>query len=222
MGSCPRTCLHHPDQEGSCYYLQGYMAWHLDRLDRRRIRKGPSDAEMLRVFVATLPEGRRLRHRVFGDLAREGGSLDTEYLEAEREAVPVGGLAFSYAHHPDYAARCRPSRPGETVINVSADTDRQAVKAVRRGHPTVVVLPGDPKQAPRKLSDGTPIAICPHQLRKGVNCSNCGGRPDTPLCAMAGRDFVVGFLAHGTRRAGLEERLDPALRVIPLPMAGGR
>jgi hypothetical protein len=37
--------------------------------------------------------------------------------------------------------------------------------------------------------------------RKRIQCINCGGRFGLPLCAQAGREYVITFPAHGPRAA---------------------
>jgi hypothetical protein len=119
--------------------------------------------------------------------------IDNDYLHALRRAVPRNGQAFTYTHF-DYH-RIPAWVPGETVINYSADTLGDAIRAHQAGRPTVLTAPVG-MDYPRKV-ETVKIVTCPAELRHEVQCANCGnGRP---LCARADRDFIVLFHAHGTQ-----------------------
>lgn len=117
--------------------------------------------------------------------------LDARYLDAVRRAVPRRGMAWTYSH---FAAESLPTpKARETVINFSADTIEEAMRAKALGRAVVVTVPKGATW-PRKV-DGVRFVRCPAEVSKDVSCSNCGaGRP---LCARGNRDFVVVFTAHG-------------------------
>jgi len=124
---------------------------------------------------------------------KESGAseIDSDYFAALRKAVPRNGQAFTYTH---FDFRKIPHWvPGETVINYSADTLGDALKAHAAGKPTVLTAPIG-MDYPRKVKNAK-IVTCPAELRSEVQCANCGnGRP---LCARADRDYIVLFHAHG-------------------------
>jgi len=124
--------------------------------------------------------------------------VDTEYLAALYDAVPPNGQAWTYSHFA-FQNLPRPA-PGKTTINYSADTMAQAVAAVRTGRPAVVAAPSGTVWP--YVFEGVQFVQCPEQLSppgSGFTCASCGnGRP---LCARAGREYVIVFVAHGTGAA---------------------
>jgi hypothetical protein len=140
---------------------------------------------------------------------RSGDKIDQEYLRTLRKAVPKEGQAFTYTHSKKYMNNCRPSKEGETCINISCDTPEQAMRAVKKGHPAVIVVPDGEGNKP--LPDGTRVILCHnmvgksktkdgklnHQSKSPIQCKGCGGKKG-PLCAWTDRDFVVSFEAHGS------------------------
>jgi hypothetical protein len=122
--------------------------------------------------------------------------IDAEYLAAVRQAVPPGGIAWTYSHFP--AALLPVPAEGETVINASTDSPDQALSAVRAGRPAVLAAPAESAdQWPQRI-DGVRFVRCPAETSEPVNCANCGGK-GRPLCARADRDYVIVFTGHGSR-----------------------
>ncbi|NBU33792.1 hypothetical protein EBS40_04130 [bacterium] len=128
----------------------------------------------------------------------KGGDLiDGDYLDALREAVPAGGIAWTYSH---FDASLLPQwAEGETVINASCDTVGEALRAVKLGRPAVYVAPADTATSWPAKHGGIRFIRCPAELADNFTCDNCGG--DRPLCARAERDYVVVFVAHGASKA---------------------
>ena len=140
---------------------------------------------------------------------RSGTEIDHEYLRALRKAVPKDGQAFTYTHSKKYIDNCRPPKAGETCINISCDTPKQAVRAVKKGHPAVIVVP--PGEGNKPLPDGTRVILCHntaakdrlkdgtlnHLSKSSIQCNGCGGKKG-PMCAWADRDFVISFEVHGS------------------------
>jgi hypothetical protein len=123
--------------------------------------------------------------------------IDKRYLRALRKAVPPGGIAWTYSHFP--AELLPVPAEGETVINASCDSPAQALAAVHAGRPATLAAPADSAERwPAKI-EGMRFVRCPAEISDSVNCENCGkGRP---LCARPDRDYVIVFVAHGSRRA---------------------
>ena len=124
----------------------------------------------------------------------EGADLiDADYLAALVAAVPRNGQAWTYSHFP---AELLPiAKPGETVINASCDNMLDAVLAVEAGRPAVFAAPADTDWAGGIEYRGVKFVRCPAELADNFTCAQCGnGRP---LCAQAGRDYVIVFVAHG-------------------------
>jgi hypothetical protein len=121
-------------------------------------------------------------------------TVDAEYLAAVIDAVPPGGLAWTYSHFP--AAALPHPKPGKTVINSSCDDMRDAVLAVESGRPAVYAAPADTVDTWPRVFQGVQFVRCPAELSEDFNCQRCGnGRP---LCARGERDYVVVFVAHGS------------------------
>lgn len=129
--------------------------------------------------------------------------IDQEYLQAVLDAVPEGGVSWTYTH---FSPEDLP-RPewGKTCINISTDGLGNAYLSYRSGNPTVVVIPEDDPQVSQKvirLQTGENSAIrvvrCPAEYSPKITCSNCGG--DEPLCARQSRDFIIRFTAHGSSK----------------------
>ena len=137
-----------------------------------------------------------------GELAAD--IIDADYLAALRKAVPRNGIAWTYSH---FSAEALPvPKKGETVINFSADSMRDAVRAAKLGRPAVFAAPKDTAEQWPQISEGIKFIRCPAELSETFTCQQCGnGRP---LCAQGERDYVIVFVAHGTgaKKIGTEEK----------------
>ena len=126
--------------------------------------------------------------------AGQSGSdqVDAEYLQAVIDAVPRGGLGWTYSHFgPDVI----PAHvEGKTVVNLSADSMSEAVEYFRQHKPTTVAVPKD-QDSKVEVVDGVRFVRCPAEYNDKVTCDNCGG--GVPLCARADRNYVIKFTAHG-------------------------
>lgn len=122
--------------------------------------------------------------------------VDPEYVKALLEAVPRGGVSWTYSHF-HYSSIPLPMRgKSQTVINVSTDSPEAALESVRAGYPTVVAVPED-RDAKLEIIDGVKFVRCPAE-HQNLTCRDCGrGRP---LCARADRDYVIKFTAHGAQK----------------------
>ena len=120
--------------------------------------------------------------------------IDPEYMAAVLDAVPRGGVAWTYSHF-DAAALPRPE-PGKTVINASCDDMDSAVAAWSIGRPAVVAAPVGTDWRGGVVHKGVKFIQCPAELADDFTCQQCGG--GRPLCARGDRDFIIVFVAHGT------------------------
>jgi hypothetical protein len=123
--------------------------------------------------------------------------IDADYLQAIRKAVPKRGLAWTYSH---FAPALLPKpKAGETVINYSADTIADALKAIKLKRPAVYMSAKADADSWPAVHAGIKFLRCPAELSKTFTCQQCGnGRP---LCAQGGRDYVIVFVGHGTGAA---------------------
>jgi hypothetical protein len=119
--------------------------------------------------------------------------IDAEYMAAVLEAVPRGGVAWTYSHFD--AASLPVAKAGQTVINASCDDMDSAVAAWSIGRPAVVAAPVGTDWRRGVEYKGVKFVQCPAELAEDFTCMQCGnGRP---LCARGDRDFVIVFVAHG-------------------------
>lgn len=135
-------------------------------------------------------------------------SVDYEYLEAVKNAVPPQGVSWTYTHfEPEERLR---TSPGQTCINISTESIEDATKSYLNGFPTVVVMPSDREEKVTRLkieSNSTRylrVIRCPAEYSE-ITCADCGG--ETPLCARTDRDFVIKFTAHGSQKKTVNNRL---------------
>lgn len=128
---------------------------------------------------------------------KEGANkLDIPYLEAELQAVPRKGVAWSYTHFKpddvptyDFAT--------QSTLNFSPDNVTDAINFTKRSIPTVYAAPANDTNWPRRIQ-GTRFIRCPAELHKSVTCQTCGG--GKPLCARKDRDYVIVFVGHGSAK----------------------
>ncbi len=111
--------------------------------------------------------------------------------------------AWSFTHFPmspeNQAAVWQAAAKG-LVVNASTESRSATAALVRQGLLAVCVVPPDAPAVFRH--EGVRFVACPAtRASSGVQCSSCGGRWGLPLCAQAGRSFVITFKAHGARAA---------------------
>jgi len=121
-------------------------------------------------------------------------AVDFDYLRALLDAVPRRGLAWTYSH---FAAAMLPiAKPGQTVINASADNVAEAIAAVRIGRPAVLAAAADTADTWPRVVEGVRFHRCPAELAENFTCAQCGN--GSPICARPDRTDVVVFVAHGS------------------------
>ena len=144
------------------------------------------------------------------DIGSGSSEIDQEYLQAVIDAVPKGGLSWTYTHFTSkQSMRLIPRHVlGKTVINISADTYTDAVTFVLEGYPTVVSVPASFDSKVDVIPIGPDVSVkvvrCPAEYNENVTCRNCGG--GRPLCARGNRDYIIKFTAHGNaaKKVGTE------------------
>lgn len=192
--TCPDTCPLKSD--GSCYASAGFhLAMHWRKVDTGE--RGTSWSTFLQ-DLQSLPENEPYRHGQAGDLPGDGDrTLDRAACVALGEATShLDG--WGYTHYLPTAENVTTLRAmadtGGLVVNLSADNLGDVDTYRATGLPVVVTLPED---APERSTtpDGAPIVVCPAQTGKAPDCKAC------MLCARPNRRVVVGFRAHGAKRA---------------------
>lgn len=191
--TCPRTC---PLNGNGCYAQGGPTNIHWTRLSNGENPKA-HDQKGFYGQIKALPGGQLWRHNVAGDLPHnpQTGAIDAEFLTGLVRANK-GKRGFTYSHHVLTTENIRElsaANAGGFTVNVSANTLTEAVSIKKNlDLPTVCVLPLD---APNQQEhDGIKVVACPAEKSDKVSCSNCG------LCAVADRDYIIGFRAHGVSK----------------------
>jgi len=205
--TCAPGC---PFQGNGCYAESGPMAylWQgvTDAGPNAEFKSGKAtirttDWQGLCGNVAKLPEGQLWRHNQAGDLPHTGGMISDTLVEQLVNANE-GKRGFTYTHHNvtqsehnrgvvEYANRC-----GFT-INVSGNNLTHADALADLGiAPVVTVLPVTVEgKADIRTPKGRKVVVCPATYKDDVSCASCG------LCAVRDRKVIVGFPAHGARKA---------------------
>ena len=192
--SCPSACPFNNANKGGCYAESGPLAIHW-----RKVTQGKS-GDMYGAFldkIARLPKGQLWRHNQAGDLIGQGDSLDIQALSLLVKANK-GKRGFTYTHKPlateaERNAIAEANKGGFTV-NLSGNNPAHADTLADMGiGPVVTVLPADATQN-TTTPKGRKIVVCPATQRDDVSCATC------KLCAVASRDVIVGFPAHGTSK----------------------
>lgn len=171
----------------------------------------PTTATKLGVIAATYRSGDR---SIFGSCpttcpllpihhrAESTNQLDHDYLAIERQAVPRKGLAWSYTHWKP-REEFRNLWPDQSTLNISADTQTEAIVYHNAGFDTTYVAPATDTQWPRRIDDVL-FVRCPAEINKTISCQTCGhGRP---LCARKNRAYVIVFTAHGAQKQRITDK----------------
>lgn len=199
--SCPVEC---PLRDADCYARFGPLGIYWSRLSKDKPVIGLTFTEFLQA-LKLLPAGSAFRHNQAGDLPMNKRGL-IYYRAVKLITKAVAHLkAFTYCHYdPTKKSNFKALKYANDngfVVNVSADSRKQADEYYNLGLPTVVTLPADSETKGLKTPNGLPIVVCPAQTTEGMDCKTC------MLCAKGNRKSIVGFLAHGTANKRLTERL---------------
>lgn len=194
--TCPDAC---PFKKSGCYADGGPLAIHWRAVSSGA--RGDSFDSFLSSVQSKIPAGALWRHNQAGDLPGDDDSLDVTAL-ARLVAANNGRRGFTYTHKPlrdesERGAVASANANGFT-INLSANglTHADELAALAIG-PVVVVLPSNQTQNTR-TPDGRKVVVCPATIRDDISCATCG------LCAIAKRDAIVGFPAHGNGKRKAE------------------
>ena len=136
------------------------------------------------------------------DTSAGATEIDYGYLDAVSDAVPKGGVSFTYSHfNPSFWKH--KLRKGKTAINYSA---KNIADMLLHSFVPVVINVKETFWKTNNKSEtvnGFNIVRCPAEYNNS-NCRDCGnGRP---LCSRIDRNFAIGFTDHGTykKKAGSE------------------
>lgn len=193
--TCPESC---PMRGAGCYAESGPLGIHWGKVSRGD--RGVTWAAFLEAVEAFRP-GQLWRHNQAGDLQGRGGALSPVPL-IDLIAANVGKRGFTYTHYSPTGSNAELIRLANDcgfTVNLSADDLVQADEyAALDIAPVVVVLPSD-QLANTWTPKGNRVVICPNYTH-GTQCIDC------KLCQERDRP-IIGFPAHGSRKATIDKRL---------------
>ena len=201
-GSCPIEC---PLKGTDCYARFGPLGMHW-----RKIGEGGrgDNWDSFCERVKTFRKGQLWRHNQAGDLPQDDdGRIDREKTAKLSEAAKKT-KGWTYTHYDPMISQNRDAiasmnESGGMVVNLSADNMAEADQYVQLAiGPVVVILPQDAPTRGNKTPLGVPIVVCPAQTQETMTCDQC------KLCAVRDRKSIVGFLAHGTAKKRLSQKLE--------------
>lgn len=194
--SCPLKFTVHDDGTvtvGPCYAKSGPLALHWRKVDSGE--RGVSWSEFC-TAVSAIPDGSLWRHNQAGDLPHSNGVIDFDMV-SDLVQANHGKRGFTYTHHDvfmsDNLSALRQFNKSGFTVNVSANNAREADEYIDLGLPTVTLLPYDTSSKTVASPAGRTIVRCPAEYRD-TSCAECG------MCAIADRDFIIGFSAHGSSK----------------------
>ena len=136
------------------------------------------------------------------DTSAGATEIDYSYLDAVSDAVPKGGVSFTYSHFNPSLWKHK-LKIGKTVINYSARN--LADLFLNSFVPSVINVKETfwKTNGKSETINDHKIVRCPAEYTS-TDCSTCGN--GKPLCSRMDRNFIVGFTDHGTykKKAGSE------------------
>lgn len=190
-GTCPDAC---PLKLKGCYAKYGPtgMAWR--NVDSGKAKQAVEWDRFVRQ-IKTLGKGTLWRHNQAGDLNGFNNEIAVfdliQLINANK-----GKRGFTYTHYPmDNLANMMAVKKANAegfTINLSGNDVNHAdkLKALDIA-PVVVLMPRDAEKVSYTPA-GNKVVVCPAENTNKVTCLKCG------LCANSGRDYIIGFRAHGT------------------------
>jgi len=192
--SCPDSCSF---KENGCYADSGPLAIVWNQVDDIGV-----SWDSFCDKIADLPDNQLWRHNQAGDLPNNHGVIDVLAMDS-LVIANQGKRGFTYTHHDMTIMKNRnvishANAYGFTV-NLSADNLRHADKLASYGIAPVVVVVPMMQTENMVTPGGRKVTICPATIRDDITCKSCG------LCAIADRETIVAFPAHGASKRKLSE-----------------
>lgn len=202
--SCPTEC---PLNGTDCYARFGPLGMHWKKI-------GPGGrGDKWTLFcnaIKRFRKGQLWRHNQAGDLPKLDGKIDHEKTRQLSEASAHTN-GWTYTHYDptdtENAAIIKETNDrGGMTVNLSADSlvEADQYSALDIG-PVCVILPQDAPTRGNKTPGGLPIVTCPAQTNEDMSCDRCR------LCQVRDRKSVVGFLAHGTAKKRLSQKIEATM-----------
>jgi hypothetical protein len=194
--TCPTTC---PFYNKGCYAKYGPQNIHWNKVSRAE--RGFDWQEFVKQ-IARLPKNQLWRHNASGDLPHNEGNIDyiklRKLIDANR-----GRRGYTYTHHvlnEHNRISIENANARGFTINASTESVEVADKVMtEHGIPAVAVVPSDKTDRFYKTESGRKVITCPATIHDNVNCATCG------LCAVADREFIIAFPAHGSAKKTVNE-----------------
>ena len=156
--------------------------------------KRGSDWDSFCSDISKLPRNQLWRHNQAGDLVGVDNVINADSL-AKLVKANKGKKGFTYTHYPlldnaDNLTNVKSAISNGFTINASANNDNEAMQLFALGLPVATIAT---QSKPYKLANGVQVAICPAQKSDAMTCAKC------QLCAEPSRDYIIGFIPHGTK-----------------------
>ena len=197
--TCPDSCPLKASK--TCYAKTGNLNLHWSKVSdgSRSI-----SFEQLLEAIRNLPDNQLFRHNQAGDLPGFNESIDIDAMHQLIDANK-GKRGFTYTHKPltlENAAIIKKSNDNGFTVNVSANNLTQADEYKALNVAPVVAIIGENLPKTFKTNAGNRVVTCPAQTNDKTSCETCG------LCQRADRDYIIGFIAHGTSKKRLLSQLE--------------
>ena len=197
--TCPDSCPLKLSK--TCYAKSGNLNLHWSKVSdgSRAI-----NFDQLLEAIRNLPVNQLWRHNQAGDLPGFNETIDVntmyQLIDANR-----GKRGFTYTHKPlnsENAAIIKQANQNGFTVNVSANNLTQADNYKALDVAPVVAIIGDNLPKTFKTVAGNRVVTCPAQTNDRTSCETCG------LCQRSERDYIIGFIAHGTSKKRLLSQLE--------------
>ena len=199
--SCPKEC---ELRDTDCYARFGPLGIRWAMVSKgKNADNWTAFCNRVRQFLA----GTLWRHNQAGDLPQRKDGRIHKSKTRQLSLAAQHTKGWTYTHYdpmdPHNAEVIRETNErGGMTINLSADSLEDADKYHELGiAPVTCVLPEDAPHSGNTTPNGLPILVCPAQ-RMDLSCEQCR------ICQVATRKSIVGFLAHGTAKKRLSEKLN--------------
>ena len=180
-----------------CYAKHSWQGDHWRKVSSGE--RGESFADVM-LKISKLRKDTIWRYGVAGDLPGENGHLDKGLCESITSANGRS-TGYAYTHYRpgkgDNLAVLQEMNRTHFTVNLSSDTLAEADEFIETGLPVVTLLP-----------EGAPKVSHTPAGNKGVRCPAKGGKvtcADCRLYTRKDRDYVIGFVAHGTGRKAINK-----------------
>lgn len=193
--TCPDSC---PLKSAGCYAKSGKLSMHWNAVTAN---KRGVDFETFIESIRRLPRGQLWRHNQAGDLPGLNETIDKVALERLVQANR-GKRGFTYTHKPmtpENMAAIKVANANGFTINLSANSLSHAdqLKALNVAPIAAIITSDSPKTF--RTSGGNKVVTCPAQTSERVTCEKC------KLCSLSSREYIIGFLPHGTGKKHAEK-----------------